>query len=78
MDRLPLDGRPHVPQNIRQLLGDSRGRWEGNTLVIDITNTNAQTWFDQVGGFHSDALHIVKDAVDYMRSEPSADFSEAA
>lgn len=35
---IPLDGRPHVPQNIRQWLGDSRGHWEGNTLVVDTTN----------------------------------------
>ena len=35
---IPLDGRPHLPENIRQLLGDSRGQWEGNTLVVDTTN----------------------------------------
>ena len=35
---IPLDGRPHVPSKMRQWLGDSRGRWEGNTLVIDTTN----------------------------------------
>lgn len=35
---IPLDGRPHVPGKVRQWLGDSRGRWEGNTLVIDVTN----------------------------------------
>jgi hypothetical protein len=35
---IPLDGRSHVPQNIRQWLGDSRGHWEGNTLVVDTTN----------------------------------------
>ena len=35
---VPLDGRPHVPQNVRQLLGDSRGHWEGNTLVVETTN----------------------------------------
>lgn len=35
---IPLDGRPHVPSKVRQWIGDSRGRWEGNTLVIDTTN----------------------------------------
>ena len=35
---IPLDGRPHVEQNIRQWHGDSRGRWEGNSLVVDTTN----------------------------------------
>ena len=57
---VPLDGRPHLGTNIPLWMGDSRGRWEGNTLVVDITNTNAQTWLDQVGGFHSEALHMVE------------------
>jgi hypothetical protein len=35
---IPLDGRPHIPSKVRQWLGDSRGRWEGDTLVIDTTN----------------------------------------
>src|SRR5437667_5677288 len=35
---IPLDGSPHLPQNVRQWLGDSRGHWEGNTLVVDTTN----------------------------------------
>jgi hypothetical protein len=35
---VPLDGRPHLNPNVRQILGDSRGRWEGDTLVVDVTN----------------------------------------
>lgn len=69
---VPLDGRPHLPENIKLWMGDSRGRWEGNTLVIDVTNQNDQTWFDIVGDFHSDALHVVErltladaDTIDY-------------
>ncbi len=44
-----LDGRPHLPQSIRRWMGDSVGRWEGDTLVIDTTNFNDQ------GGFYGDA-----------------------
>ncbi len=40
---IPLDGRPHLPQKVRQYLGDSRGHWEGNTLVVETTNFNDQT-----------------------------------
>jgi hypothetical protein len=41
-------------------MGWSRGRWEGDTLVVDATDFNDQTWFDRAGNFHSDALHIVE------------------
>ena len=42
---VPLDGRPHLPKNIRSWMGDSRGHWEGNTLVIDTTNFTDKTNF---------------------------------
>jgi hypothetical protein len=41
-------------------MGWSIGRWEGNTLVVDVTSQNDQTWFDRAGDFHSDALHVVE------------------
>jgi hypothetical protein len=42
---IPLDGRPHLPQKVRQWTGDPRGRWEGNTLVVDTTNFTSKTKF---------------------------------
>ncbi len=41
-------------------MGDSRGRWEGDTLVVDVTNHNDRTWFDMAGDFHSEQLHVVE------------------
>jgi hypothetical protein len=57
---IPLDGRPHLGSNIKLYMGDSRGHWEGNTLIVDVTNFTDKTWFDMVGTFHSDALHVVE------------------
>jgi hypothetical protein len=42
---IPLDNRPHLPQNVRQWMGDPRGHWEGNTLVIDSTNFTGKSKF---------------------------------
>jgi hypothetical protein len=41
-------------------MGWSNGHWEGDTLVVDVTGMNDQTWFDRAGDFHSDALHVVE------------------
>ena len=41
-------------------MGWSRGRWEGETLVVDVNSFNDQTWFDSAGNFHSNALHVVE------------------
>jgi len=41
-------------------MGWSVGRWEGETLVVDVSSFNDQTWFDRAGNFHSDALHVVE------------------
>jgi hypothetical protein len=42
---IPLDGRPHLPANVRQWFGDPRGHWEGDTLVVDTTNFTSSTKF---------------------------------
>src|ERR1041385_4514356 len=41
-------------------MGWSNGRWEGDTLVVDVTSLNEETWLDRAGNFHSDALHVVE------------------
>jgi hypothetical protein len=43
---IPLDGRPHVDGSVRQWLGDARGHWEGNTLVVETTNFNERRGFE--------------------------------
>jgi len=54
------DGSRHPEGALDFWMGDSRGRWEGDTLVVDVTNFNDQTWFDRAGNFHSEALHVVE------------------
>jgi hypothetical protein len=65
---VPLDGRPHLGENLRQWSGDSRGRWEGNTLVVETTNFAPSSYFRAAG----ENLHVVErftrvapDRIDY-------------
>ena len=53
---IPTDGRPHVPQSIREYQGDSVGHWEGNTLVVDTTNFTDKTAFRG----SSEKLHLIE------------------
>jgi hypothetical protein len=59
---IPLDGRPHIGSGIRQLMGDSRGRWEGNTLVIETTNFTDRTAIGPNGNGprHSEAARMTE------------------
>ena len=53
------DGSPHpLPNDF--WMGDSRGHWEGDTLIVDTTHFNGRTWLDAAGNFHSNALHVVE------------------
>jgi hypothetical protein len=54
------NGTEHPDGHIDFWLGDSRGHWEGDTLVVDVTDFNGETWLDRVGNFNSDALHLVE------------------
>jgi len=60
------DGSKHI-EGLDFWNGDSRGRWEGDTLVVDVTTFNGETWFDMAGNYHSDELHVVER---YTRTSP--------
>ncbi len=53
---IPIDGGPHLPSSVRQRFGDSRGRWEGNTLVVDVTNFSPKFGFQAA----REGLHLVE------------------
>jgi len=62
------------PAPVDSWMGQSVGHWEGDTLVVDVTGFNDQTWFDRAGNFHSDALHVVER---YTRTSPDVIAYEA-
>jgi hypothetical protein len=55
------------PAPVDSWMGQSSGHWESETLVVDVTGFNDQTWFDRAGNYHSDALHVVER---YRRTSP--------
>jgi len=64
---IPIDGRPHLPAHVRLWNGDSRGRWDGNTLVVDTTNYNNKGWIatqaaaGRIQGIpQTETLHVVE------------------
>jgi hypothetical protein len=67
-----MGGAPPAPADF--WMGWSNGKWEGETLVVDVTGMNDQTWFDRAGDFHSDALHVTER---YTATGPDALLYEA-
>lgn len=57
---VPLDGREHLPDNIRLWMGDSVGRWEGDTLYIDSRNFNGKAWLNEVGDVTSHRQRVLE------------------
>lgn len=53
-------GKPPLHEGVESWMGDSRGRWEGDTLVVTVEGQNDKTWFDMAGDFHSEALKVVE------------------
>jgi len=57
---IPTDGRPHRADADPSYMGDSIGRFEGDTLVVDVTNFNDDTWLASDGYFHTEKMHVVE------------------
>ncbi len=57
---IPTDGRPHPPDMEPTYLGESIGRWEGDTFVVDVRGFNDKTWLQGVGTVHSEALRVTE------------------
>ena len=58
--QIPLDGRAHLPDHLRLWQGDSVGRWEGDTLVVETRNLNGKAWLNEVGDVLSHAATVVE------------------
>src|SRR5215469_10126816 len=61
-----MNGTPHL-DDIDFWMGDSRGHWDGDTLVVDVADNNGDTWLDSSGNFHTAAMHVIER---YTRTGP--------
>jgi hypothetical protein len=57
---IPTDGRAHRKDANRSYYGDSVGHWEGDVLIVEVSNFVDSTWFGEDGYFHSDAMHVIE------------------
>jgi hypothetical protein len=76
-----LDNKPHLPAAIKLWNADSRGRWEGNTLVVDVANNNGKAMFGRTGEFASENVHVAERYVfapDGQRYNYVATFTDAS
>ena len=55
-----VNGQPTLHEGIESWMGNSRGRWEGDVLVVEVTDHNDRTWLDAAGNFHSSALRVTE------------------
>src|SRR5688572_15863657 len=70
---IPTDGRPHPEDAEPSYLGESIGRWDGDTFVVDVTSFNTNTWLTGVGTIHTEDLRVTerytRDSFDTIRYE---------
>jgi hypothetical protein len=57
---IPIDGGAHPAPSAKFWMGNPRGRWEGDTLVVDVTNLNGKMWLDSVGNFYSENARVIE------------------
>ena len=69
---IPTDGRPPIREDVKLWFGNSRGRWEGDTLVVEVTNLNGLGWFDSTGHYFTENTRMIErwrlvdeDTIDY-------------
>jgi hypothetical protein len=65
---IPTDGRAHISSSAKTFFGNSRGRWEGETLVVDVTGINGETWIDSAGNVYGPNTHMIER---WTRVEPN-------